>query len=143
MKKIFLMFVVCGLAACTFQTKPRGYVFPDDLDAVLAASKTTDALEEKLGSPLTRTAYGDQIWIYYGTDENYRGPFPLKYDNRRVLLVWVDGKKITSTRLLTDDDLPKVWVADGTTPIPAEIRLNAFQEMINNVGRFTPAGLGQ
>ena len=147
MKKIlatcYLLFAICTLTACTFQTKHRGYIFPEDLDSILVAAKTTEVLEDKLGSPATRTIYGRQVWIYYGTDENYRGPLPLTYDNKRVLLVWVDGEKITATRMLTDEDLPDVTVDGAATPIPAEIRLNAFQEMINNVGRFTPAGLGQ
>lgn len=132
-----------AVAGCSFQTKHRGFIFPDDLSEIVAATKNTDALEEKLGSPSAKTIYGDPVWIYYGADENYHGPFPITYDNRRVLLVWTRGKTILQTKVLTDADLPDVDIASGATPIPAEIRLNAFQELINNVGRFTPAGLGQ
>ncbi len=134
---------LAALSACTFQTKHRGYVFPSDLDTVVADIKTTNALTEKIGMPQVKTQYGDEIWIYYGADENYRGPLPHTFDNKTVLLAWVSGNRVTRTRVLRDGDLPNVRITDGETEIPAAIELNALQELFNNIGRFTPAGLGQ
>ena len=137
-----LIFVLL-LSACTFQTKHRGYVFPPDLDAVVADIKTTKQLTNEIGSPQVKTIYGDEVWIYYGADENYRGPLPLKYDNQTVLLVWVDGARVREIQVLHDDDLPDVMISEDETEIPAAIELNAIQELFNNIGRFSPAGLGQ
>ena len=143
MKKLLLILSVVVLGACTFQTKHRGYVFPPDLDTVVSDIKTTQQLLNEIGSPQVKTVYGDTVWIYYGADENYRGPLPLKYDNQTVLLAWVDGTHVTDIRVLHDDDLPDVIISEDETPIPAAIELNAIQELFNNVGRFSPAGLGQ
>ena len=74
------------LTACTFQVKHRGYVFPPDLDTVVADIKTTKQLTREIGSPQVKTIYGDEVWIYYGADENYRGPLALKYDNKTAQL---------------------------------------------------------
>ncbi len=142
MKKLFLFFCVL-LSGCTFQTKHRGYVFPENLETQLKSVKTVAQLEEKVGSPQARTIFGDEVWIYYGADENYRGPLPLKYDNKKVLLVWVDEKNVDQFKFLSDKDLPKVSVQEGETDIPAAIELNALEELFNNIGRFSPAGLGQ
>ena len=142
MRKSLLIFLA-ALSACTFQTKHRGYVFPSDLDTVVADIKTTNALTEKIGMPQVKTQYGDEIWIYYGADENYRGPLPHTFDNKTVLLAWVSGNRVTRTRVLGEGHLPNVRIADGETEIPAAIELNALQELFNNIGRFTPAGLGQ
>ena len=142
MKKFMLIFVVL-LSACAFQTKHRGYVFPPDLDAVVADIKTTKQLTNEIGSPQVKTIYGDEVWIYYGADENYRGPLPLKYDNQTVLLAWVDGARVREIQVLHDDDLPDVMISEDETEIPAAIELNAIQELFNNIGRFSPAGLGQ
>jgi len=143
MKKIALFLLVIFAGACTFQTKHRGYVFPSDMETRIAEIKTTRELNSEIGAPLVKTIYGDEIWIYYGADENYRGPLPQTYDNRTVLLAWVNGDRVTRTRILHDDDLPNIRIADGETEIPAAIELNALQELFNNIGRFTPAGLGQ
>ena len=143
MKKIFLILFVYVLGACTFQVKHRGYVFPADLDNVVADIKTTAQLQDEIGSPQVKTIYGDEVWIYYGADENYRGPLPLTYDNKTVLLAWVDGTKVSQIKILYDDDLPDVIIAEDETDIPAAIELNAIQELFNNIGRFSPAGLGQ
>jgi hypothetical protein len=148
MKKVsvicFLLPALLGFAACTFQTKHRGYIFPEDSDARAASVKTTAQLEDKFGAPQAKTVYGDRpVWIYYGADENYHGPFPLTYDNKTVLLAWINGGNVVKTKILRGDDLPNVKIADGETDIPAAIELNALEELVNNVGRFKPAGLGQ
>ncbi|MBQ6736389.1 MAG: hypothetical protein IJQ90_02780 [Alphaproteobacteria bacterium] len=143
MKKIILILCCVVITACTFQTKHRGYVFPDDLETKVATVKTTRQLEDLIGSPQVKTIYGDQVWIYFGEDENYHGPFPLTYDNKTVLLAWVDGARVTRTQILHDDDLPDIDIDDDETEIPAAIELNAIQELFNNIGRFSPAGLGQ
>ena len=132
MKKIAIIPMILICAACAFQTKHRGYVFPDDLESRVANRKTTSELQEKIGDPLAKTIYGTPVWVYYGMDENYRGPLPHTYDNKTVLLAWVDGNRVTKTQILNDE-----------TAIPAAIELNALQELFNNVGRFSPAGMGQ
>ena len=142
MKK-FVIFLSVALAACTFQTKHRGYVFPADLENVVADIKTTTQLQNEIGAPQVKTIYGDEVWIYYGADENYRGPLPLKYDNQTVLLAWVDGTRVREIRVVHDADLPDVMISEDETEIPAAIELNAIQELFNNIGRFSPAGLGQ
>lgn len=142
MKKLFCILAIV-LAGCTFQTKHRGYVFPSGLESEIASVKTTSQLLDKIGSPLVKTIYGDEVWIYYGADENYRGPLKQTYDNKTVLLAWVNGNRVVKTRVLHNDDLPEIVMASGETEIPAAIELNALQELFNNIGRFTPAGLGQ
>ena len=142
MRKIFLCALVL-LAACTFQTKHRGYVFPDDLEAQVANIKTTSELIEAIGAPQVKTIYGDQVWVYYGADENYRGPLAPTFTDETVLLAWVQGDRVLKTQVLHDADLPDVKIADGETEIPAAIELNAIEELFNNIGRFSPAGLGQ
>ncbi len=142
MKKIFLISAIL-LSACTFQTKHRGYVFPDNVSEKIANIKTTTALIDEIGSPQVKTVYGDTVWIYYGADENYRGPLAPTFTNETVLLVWVRGNRVLKTQVLHDVDLPDVKIADGETQIPAAIELNAIEELFNNIGRFSPAGLGQ
>ena len=142
MKKILLILAVL-LSACTFQTKHRGYVFPENLEEKIMGVKTTTALLDVVGAPQTKTVYGDEVWIYYGADENYRGPLAPTFTNETVLLAWVRGNRVLKTQVLHDADLPDVEIADGETRIPAAIELNAIEELFNNIGRFSPAGLGQ
>ncbi len=142
MKKCLILLMMV-LSACTFQTKHRGYVFPEDMETKLANIKTVTQLRDEIGDPQTRTMYGDEIWIYYGADENMRGPLPVTYTNKTVLLAWVRDTRVLKTQVLHDDDLPHIHPANGETQIPAAIELNAFEELFNNIGRFSPGGLGQ
>lgn len=143
MRKILIIFMAIIMAACTFQTKHRGYVFPETIDTDIANIKTTAQLMDMVGAPQTKTLYGDEVWIYYGADENYRGPLPHTFTDKTVLLAWVHGNNVKRIQILHDDDLQDVEIASGETEIPAAIELNAIQELFNNIGRFSPAGLGQ
>ena len=143
MKKITLILCCIAMVGCTFQTKHRGYVFPNDLEDKIATIKTTAQLEDLIGSPQVKTVHGETVWIYFGEDENYHGPFPLTYDNKTVLLAWVNGNRVVRTRVLHDDELPDIDMDSNETEIPAAIELNAMEELFNNIGRFSPAGLGQ
>ena len=142
MKKLFIILMVL-LSACTFQTKHRGYVFPEDLESKVANIKTTARLQDEIGDPQVRTVYGDEVWVYYSAEENMRGPFSNTFSDKTVLLAWVKGGRVLKIQVLHDDDLKDVHIADGETAIPAAIELNALEEMFNNLGRFSPAGLGQ
>lgn len=138
----FMILLVLLLEACTFQTKHRGYIFPSDLENRITTIKNVKQLENEIGSPQTSTIYGKKVLIYYSVDENYRGPFPFKYDNKTVLLVWPDKKgNIVKTDILHDSDLPVIKISNEETQIPAEIKLNAFEELFKNVGRFSPSGM--
>ncbi len=143
--KVQMFFIVLAtiLSACTFQTKHRGYVFPETIEQDVASIKTTSQLLDRVGAPQTKTIYGDEVWIYYGADENYRGPLKHTFTDKTVLLAWVNGNAVKKIQVLHDDDLEKIKIADGETEIPAAIELNALQELFNNIGRFSPAGLGQ
>lgn len=141
-KMIFVLLAVV-LSACTFQTKHRGYVFPQTIDTDVAGIKTTAQLMDKVGAPQTKTLYGDEVWIYYGADENYRGPLRHTFTDKTVLLAWVNGNAVKKIQILHDDDLADIKIDSGETAVPAAIELNALEELFNNIGRFTPAGLGQ
>ena len=143
LRSYILVLFMAILSACTFQTKHRGYVFPSTIDEDVASIKTTAQLVDKIGAPQAKTIYGDQVWIYYGVDENYRGPLPHTFTDKTILLAWVNGSAVKKIQVLHDDDVPNVEMADGETDIPAAIELNAIEELFNNIGRFSPAGLGQ
>ena len=143
MKKILIVVLALIVAGCTFQTTHRGYVFPQTIDEDVTAIKTTAQLVDKIGAPQAKTLYGDEVWIYYGADENFRGPLKHTFTNKTVLLAWVNGNTVKRVQVLHDKDLAKVNMASGETEIPAAIELNALEELFNNIGRFSPAGLGQ
>ena len=143
MKKVCALLMMLMVVGCTFQTQHRGYVFPSDLQAEVATVKKTSELLDKVGAPQVKTVHGDEVWIYFGADENYRGPLAPTFENETVLLVWVRGNQILKKQILHDKDLPDVVIDENETQIPAAIELNAIEELFNNIGRFTPAGLGQ
>ena len=130
------------LAACALQSKHRGFIFSADFEEQLAKVKTSADLTRQFGSPQAETLFGDKVWIYYGADEKYRGPLPVTYENKTALLAWIKDGKVSRTQVLRGDDFPDMWIDRDETPIPAAVELNALEELVNNIGRYTPSGLG-
>ena len=143
MKRLLILFMTVLVIGCTFQTKHRGYVFPDNLEAKLEKITNVSDLVSEIGMPQSKTIHGDEVWIYYGADENYRGPLAPTFTDETVLLAWVHGNRVLKTKVLHDADLPDIKIAEGETEIPAAIELSAIEELFNNIARFSPAGLGQ
>ena len=140
MLKFIYLFCFVVLFACTFQVKHRGYIFPQNFEGSINSIKTTKQLKDIFGSPLIKTIYGQNIWVYAGVDENYRGPLKEKYTDTIVLFAWINGNNVIKTKILKDKDLPKIKINSDETKVPNAIDLNAIEELFNNIGRFKPAG---
>ena len=105
------------------------------------------AKEDKYGfTPVTEES--PLVMIEYSSP-NTNKPLHLGHVRNNLLgfslsqILAADGNRVVKTQILHDADLPDVKISDGETEIPAAIELNAIEELFNNIGRFSPAGLGQ
>ncbi len=143
MKKLLIISLTILISACCIYSKDRGYMFPENLDTIINESKTKSDLKNTLGTPSAESSFGEDVWIYYGFREKFHGPFPHSYDNRKALIVEFNKDKIQSTRILNDQDFTEISMDSDKTAIPGAIELNFLEELVGNVGRFTPSGVGQ
>lgn len=143
MKKLFIISLTILISACCIHSKERGYMFPENLETIITESKTKADLEKSLGTPSAQSSFGESVWIYYGYREKFHGPFPHTYDNKKALIVEFNKDKIKSTKILNDEDFSEIAMDSDKTKIPGSIDLNFLEELVGNVGRFSPSGIGQ
>jgi outer membrane protein assembly factor BamE (lipoprotein component of BamABCDE complex) len=94
-----------------------------------------------LGTPTARATFDDNTWIYITQITSTRIGRTPGVTMQQVLVLKFDPRgTLTSIRKLDKEDAKQVAMAPGATPSPGS-EASFMQQLLGNVGRFTPAGL--
>ena len=134
-----------ALAACGAVDSPRtlrgAQVDPDDVKQLVPGTSTKKDVEALIGSPTSRGTFDDR-WIYISQQTHTRvGRLP-GVDKQDVLVLAFDQKGVLQSvqRRATKDAKPVTMVA-RTTPSPGS-EATFMQQLLGNIGRFNPTGVG-
>jgi outer membrane protein assembly factor BamE (lipoprotein component of BamABCDE complex) len=120
----------------------RGSLMDEDAikQLVPGTSNRADATSV-LGSPTAKATFDDNTWIYYSAVTSTRiGRTPGITQQRVLVLTFDAGGTLRSMQRLGDGDFKEVAMAPGATPSPGS-EASFMQQLLGNVGRFSPAGL--
>jgi outer membrane protein assembly factor BamE (lipoprotein component of BamABCDE complex) len=120
----------------------RGSLMDEDAikQLVPGISNRADATSV-LGSPTAHATFDDNTWIYYSAVTSTRiGRTPGISDQRVLVLKFDSGGTLRALTRLHDGDFKEVAMAPGATPSPGS-EASFMQQLLGNVGRFSPAGL--
>jgi len=136
----------CGIGRITHifdpQTTRRGSLMDADAikQLVPGTSSRADATSV-LGSPTAKATFDDNTWIYYSAVTSTRIARTPGINQQNVLVLKFDsGGILRSITKLDKDDSKDIAMAPGATPSPGS-EASFMQQLLGNVGRFTPAGL--
>lgn len=147
LRKTLRMFTVAvplaaiGLTACSPDVMPRGNLPPAaSLAQVEPGESSRQQVLSLLGSPSSTSLFGEQeVWYYIGAQTTQYAIYPTRELSRQVITVRFDRSGIVEDMtVLNREDGTEVVLADRTTP-SASRDLNVIQEILGNVGRFTPS----
>ena len=94
-----------------------------------------------LGTPTARATFDDNTWIYVTQITSTRIGRTPGVTMQQVLVLKFDPRgTLTTIRRLDKDDAKQIAMAPGATPSPGS-EASFMQQLLGNVGRFTPAGL--
>lgn len=127
----------------SYPPQARGaQVDPDQLDQLVPGISTRKDVQALLGTPTAKASFDDSIWLYIAqvtypviaATQGVRSQhvFAMTFDNNGVLTQIAQKDKA--------DALP-VQVVSRTTPSPGS-EASFMQQLIGNIGRFSPAGQG-
>ena len=133
------------LAGCSVVASPRmlrgAQVDPDELKQLVPGTSTRKDVEALIGSPTTKGTFDDR-WIYISQTTHTRIGMLPGVDKQNVLMLAFDRNGVLQTMDRRDlkDGKPVTMVA-RTTPSPGS-EASFMQQLLGNVGRFNPGGLG-
>ena len=140
-----LMLAAGLLAACSFigpKAQVRGNMVDlQSLKELVPGTSTRADATALLGSPTTKASFNDNRWIYIGEVTQKRIASTEAVQKQQIIVLTFDDKGVLREmkRLSQKNSLP-VDVIARTTPTPGG-HASFFQQLIGNVGRFSP-GLG-
>ncbi len=133
----------CGVMTLFNPTHARrGQIVDADAlkELVPGTSSRADATS-LLGSPTARATFDDNTWIYISQVTSTRiGRTPGVTEQKVIVLSFDQKGSLTRIRQLDRQDSKQIAMAAGATPSPGS-EASFMQQLLGNVGKFTPAGL--
>jgi outer membrane protein assembly factor BamE (lipoprotein component of BamABCDE complex) len=133
----------CGTLKLFSATQDRRGEMADEdaLKELIPGTSSRADVQTLLGSPTAKATFDDLTWLYIGQITHTRiGQTPGIATQKIVILRFDQGGILRDIKELHQDDSREVAMAPGTTPSPGS-EANFMQQLLGNVGRFTPAGL--
>lgn len=125
----------------TFPPQTRGNKVDPELLAQLVPGTSSRADATALiGSPTARATFDDNTWIYINeTTKPIIGGTQRIRDQQVVVLTFDQGGVLRSVEKRGQDDAQDVSVVSRSTPSPGN-NASVLQQLLGNVGRFSPGG---
>ena len=146
-RRLLPLLLLAPLAGCflpgfmTYPPQVRGnLVDADSLKELIPGTSTRADATSLLGSPTIKAPFNDNSWIYVGEVTKPVIGGTQEVLNQQVVVLNFDAKGVLTgiTRKGAKDSLP-VAVVSRTTPSPGS-NASILQQLLGNVGRFTPGG---
>lgn len=139
-----IAFLCLLLAACSPNVTTRGHVKdPEWKESITEGVSTRDDVLAALGSPSTRSSFGEETWYYITTIREQHAFLKPDVTDQHVLSVsfTLDGT-VSGIMEANGDDLREVAVTERITPTEGH-QLTFIEQLLGNVGRFNTPDSGQ
>jgi outer membrane protein assembly factor BamE (lipoprotein component of BamABCDE complex) len=133
----------CGVTRIFNPTHSRRGALVEDeaLKQLVPGTSTRADATSLLGSPTARATFDDNTWLYITQITSTRiGRTPGVTMQKVLVLQFEPNGTLKSLRQLDREDGKQIAMAPGATPSPGS-EASFMQQLLGNVGRFTPAGL--
>ena len=114
---------------------------PDSLRQLVPGTSTRADAISLLGSPTAKATFDDNSWIYITQITSTRiGSVPGVIKQQVLVLNFDSNGTLKTIRQLDKHDAKQIAMAPGATPSPGS-EAGFMQQLLGNVGKFTPAGI--
>lgn len=129
------------LASCSPIVDTRGHngVAADFKQIVVNQSRSEDVLA-LLGSPTTRSNFGEETWYYITQKKETEGMFATQVTEQQVTAITFDrDQQVSAVTEYTKEEGKPVALVDKTTPTEGQ-KTTFIEQMLGNFGRFNAPG---
>lgn len=125
------------LAACGPQVSNLGNKpLATELARIQPGEQTRSQVQEILGSPSSRSLYGEEVWFYIGGTREVVAFFAPEETDRNVVAIAFDEQGVVrEVRKLGLEDGEDVAMSKKKTPTAGH-DMTVVEQMVGNIGRF-------
>ena len=134
---------VVGLSACQPQFRNHGYIPPEeDLQSIVVGADTKDTVAEKVGVPASAGVLNNSGYYYVRMRTRTLGPLaPKEIDRQVVAISFSEGGVVQNIERFGLEKGQVVPLEQRVTSSPISDK-SFIRQLLGNIGRFNPAGLG-
>lgn len=130
------------LSACLTKEYKSGVPMRQSQIEQVQSSTTKKEVYDVLGSPASVSFVGDEKWFYYTAEGNVFAFLDPMFSKYEVLTVkFNNDDTINEIKLKNISDNSFEVNLSKNTDLPSEIKLNFFQELFGNIGKFNSSAL--
>lgn len=136
---LIALLMATGLTACVERVHDHGYVKATaQFDKVVVGESTRENVYYTLGSPSTRSTFGDEIWYYINdTSESIAFLKPERVEQKVVAIAFNEEGVVDDMQEFTMEEAQEIAYSDEVTPTEGN-KLTVWQQFLGNLGRFNP-----
>ena len=129
------------LASCRPIVDSRGYTTDaEDFKQIVIGQSRSEDVAAVLGTPTTRSSFGDEIWYYISLRRETQGLFAPQIADQQVTAIHFDADHVVKqVETRTKADAKNVQVVDTVTPTEGR-HLTIMEQLLGNLGRFSAPG---
>jgi outer membrane protein assembly factor BamE (lipoprotein component of BamABCDE complex) len=133
--------LLLALSGCVSKTDKGGFV--NDLDIaneVIVGQTTRDEVVERIGSPSSKSTFGNESWYYISDSIETVAFFKPEITDQRVTRIEFDqAGVVTNVQQLSKKDRLEFDTVNRTTPTEGH-SMTIMEQLLGNVGRFNSPG---
>lgn len=131
------------LASCSPMVDSRGYSNEGgDMSQIMVGVTRAEDVAAVLGSPTTRSNFGEEVWYYVSQRQERVGMFAPKVTEQHVMAISFDSSQVVSNvSEFTKEQGKPVQLVSKTTPTEGH-DFTFVEQMLGNLGRFNAPGRG-
>ncbi|MFZ4540257.1 MAG: outer membrane protein assembly factor BamE [Rickettsiales bacterium] len=125
------------LASCSPIVDTRGHSAEAlDLKQIIVGQSSPEDVAALLGSPTSKSNFGDEIWYYITQKQERTGIFATEVTEQHITAIQFDTNKVVSDiGEFTKEDGKPVQMVSKTTPTEGH-SVTFMEQMLGNFGRF-------
>ena len=129
------------LASCSQIIDTRGHSEEDiDMSQIVVGQTHAEDVAAIMGSPTSKSSYGDETWYYVTQKQEHSGVFPSEVTEQHVTAIAFDKDKLVADiSEYKKEDGKDVEMVSKTTPTEGH-NLTFMEQMLGNLGRFNAPG---
>ena len=129
------------LASCSQIVDTRGHSEEDvDMSQIVVGQTHADDVAAILGTPTSKSNFGDETWYYMFQKQEHSGIFPAEVAEQHVTAIAFDKDHlVTDISEYKKEDGKPVELVSKTTPTEGH-NLTFMEQMLGNLGRFNAPG---
>lgn len=136
-----LLVALWALCGCNPIVDTRGNTTDaEDFKQIVIGQSRTEDVAALLGTPTTRSSFGDETWYYINLRRETIGLFAPEVADQTVTAIHFDAEhKVTEIETRTKADAKNVHVVEKITPTEGR-HLTIMEQLLGNLGRFSAPG---